>query len=107
MRDLAERLGEMEVDERVRVTLADGTAFEGKTGPIDYVPEESLRMEVRPEDETTDRYEIKCDCADGWGDLRVRHVDTEDPDADWERLSNVEEVEVLGDETGPDGAESA
>ena len=96
--ELVERLGEADLNDRVRVTLSDGTTFEGPASPIDYVPEDSLRVEVRPEGGSTERYELSAEYDDGWSDLAVRHVDAADGDDDWEELGTVERVEVGGDE---------
>ena len=92
MTDLAETLGEMDVNDYVRVTLTDGTTFEGRADPIDYDPEASLRLEVRPPDEPTERYEIRSEYDGEWTEPAVRRVTTDDPDADWEEVGTVEEV---------------
>ncbi|NHN58281.1 MULTISPECIES: hypothetical protein [Halorussus] len=97
--ELVERLGEADLNDRVRVALADGTTFEGPASPIDYVPEESLRVEVRPGDGSTERYELSAEYDDGWGDLSVRRSDAADGDAAWEELGRVEQIEVGGDES--------
>jgi len=96
---LAERLGAVEVGDHVSVDLGDGTTFEGPASPVDYVPEESLRVEIRPEGGTTERYELSAEYDGEWSDLSVRHTDAADSDAGWESLGPVEHVEVSGDET--------
>ncbi|UPV99538.1 hypothetical protein M0R88_13545 [Halorussus gelatinilyticus] len=96
--ELAERLGAAEVGDHVTVDLADGTSFEGPASPIDYVPDESLRVEVRPEGGTTERYELRAEYDGEWSDLSVRHVDIADGDAEWEPLGDVERIEVRADD---------
>ncbi|WP_132057632.1 hypothetical protein [Halorussus amylolyticus] len=94
MSDLVEILGDVDVDDHLRVTLDDGTEFEGWASPVDYVPEESLRIEVRPEGGTTDRYEISAAYDDGWTDPTVRHAEADAESGSWGDLGGVEGVEV-------------
>ena len=97
-RELVERLGGLEVGDRVRVTLSDDTTFEGQANPIDYVPEDSLRVEVRPESGSGDRYEISSKCEDdGWSELQTRHADMAAEATEWEDLGTVERVETEDD----------
>ncbi|UPV73492.1 hypothetical protein M0R89_13175 [Halorussus limi] len=96
--ELVERLGAADVGDHVSVDLADGTSFEGVASPIDYVPEESLRVEVRPEGGTTERYELRADYDGEWNAMSVRHTDAADGDSGWETLGAVERIEVRGDE---------
>ncbi|MFC7080714.1 hypothetical protein [Halorussus caseinilyticus] len=96
--ELVERLGGLDPNDRVRVTLADGTTFEGPASPIDYVPEESLRVEVRPEGGTTDRYELSAEYDAGWSEVSVRHADAAGESEGWEDLGAVEAVEPGDDE---------
>lgn len=92
--ELVERLGDMELNDRMSVTLSDGTDFEGPASPIDYVPEESLRLEVRPEGGATERYELSAEYDEGWSDLRVRHTDASDEESGWKELGEIERVEI-------------
>ncbi|WP_276300803.1 hypothetical protein [Halorussus lipolyticus] len=92
--ELVERLGEMELNDRVSVTLSDGASFEGPASPIDYVPEDSLRLEIRPEDGATERYELSAEYGDEWRDVAVRHTDASDEGSGWEQLGEVESVEI-------------
>ncbi|WP_137283251.1 hypothetical protein [Halorussus salinisoli] len=96
--ELIERLGDAEQNDHVEVTLSDGTTFEGPASPIDYVPEESLRVEVRPEGGSTERYELSAKYDDGWTELTVRYTNAADDVEGWEELGEVREVEVGGDE---------
>jgi len=96
--ELIERLGAAELNELVKISLSDGTTFEGPASPIDYVPEDSLRLEVRPEGGTTERYELSAEYDDGWSQLTVRHTDANEKGSGWEELGTVEDVEVRGDE---------
>jgi hypothetical protein len=96
--ELVERLGEMEVNDWVRVSLSDGASFEGPANPIDYVPEDSLRLEVRPGGGTTERYELSAEYNDDWSEPTVRHTDAGE-EAGWEGLGTVESVETDSSET--------
>jgi hypothetical protein len=91
-RELVEQLGDLEVGDRVRVTLSDGTTFGGQANPIDYVPEESLRVEIRPEDDP-ERYEIRSKYEDGWSEVRARGANMAGEATEWEDLGTVEDVE--------------
>lgn len=108
-RELAERLGDLDVDDHVRVTTTEGTTFEGGANPIDYVPEESLRVEVRPGN-TDDRYEMSAEYEDGWSDVNVRMADMAGEDTTWEDLGTVEHVDARGEDEwnwGTSDSESA
>jgi len=94
MSDLAETFGEVGADDNVRVVLDDGTAFEGRASPVDYVPEESLRVEVRPQDGEGERYEIRGEYDEGWGDLTVRRADMAGEATEWEDVGTVEGLEA-------------
>jgi hypothetical protein len=91
-RELVEQLGDLGVGDRVRVTLSDGTTFGGQANPIDYVPEESLRVEVRPEDDP-ERYELRSEYDDGWSEVRTRGADMAAEQTEWEDLGTVESVD--------------
>lgn len=97
--ELVERLGEMELNDWVSVSLSDGTSFEGPASPIDYVPEDSLRLEVRPESGATERYELSAEYDGGWSEPTVRHTDASDEETGWEELATVESVETDSSET--------
>ncbi|WP_157971633.1 hypothetical protein [Halorussus litoreus] len=102
-RDLAERFGDLDVNDRVRVTT-DGTEFEGPASPIDYVPEESLRVEVRPEN-SDERYELRAEYEDGWSDVAVRLADMDGEDTAWQDLGTVERVEAESESGESKGGE--
>jgi len=90
-RDLPERLGDLDVYDTVRITTTEGTSFEGPASPIDYVPEESLRVEIRPEN-SDERYELRADYEDGWSDVSARLADMDGEDTAWQDLGTVESV---------------
>jgi hypothetical protein len=96
--ELVERLGGMELNDRVSVELSDGASFEGPASPIDYVPEDSLRLEVRPEGGTTERYELSAEYDNDWSELTVRHTDATEEQSGWKELTEVEAVEIGDDE---------
>ena len=93
MSEVAETLGEVGADDRIRVWLEDGTEFEGRASPVDYDAEDSLRIEVRPQGEN-DRYELSATYDEGWSDVEVRHVVADVGDASWSDLGTVEDVEI-------------
>lgn len=95
MSTLAERLGEAELYSTVTLKLADGTTIEGKASPINYVPDDSLRMELRPEGENSSRrYAVEAHCEDGeWEPPTVREIDPA-TESDWEDLGTVEDFSV-------------
>ena len=99
-RDLVERLGDLDVNDEIRVTTTGDATFEGPASPVDYVPDESLRVEVRPEN-SDERYEMRATYDDGWGDVAVRLADMDGQDTEWRDLGTVEriEVEAESDET--------
>lgn len=87
-----ETLGELDLYQHVEVTVDDGTTVSGRAGPIDYVPGESLRVEVEPEDGENVRYQFRADREEGeWEDVVARRI-TPDRD-DWEDLGIVTGVE--------------
>ena len=92
---LAERLGEIELYSDVTFELADGTTIEGRVSPIDYTPNEHLRMELRPFSEgTARRYEIHADYRDGeWETPTVQSVVPADGE-EWEELGELEDFSV-------------
>lgn len=93
MSEVAETLGEVGADDQIWVELEDGTEFEGRASPVDYDPEDSLRIEVRPQGEN-DRYELSASYDGGWSDVQVRHVEADAGDASWTDLGTAEEVEI-------------
>ena len=92
MSELVEQFGDLEVGDRVLVTLSDGTTFGGQANPIDYVPEESLRVEVRPEGEAK-RYEVRSEYDGDWGEVQARLADMQAEATDWNELGTVESVD--------------
>lgn len=88
----AAQLGELELGATVQLTLLNGTTIAGIAGPIDYVPDERLRLELRPRDDSSIRYEAKALCDDaGWSPVTVRRYARGDDD--WEVLGVVKGVQ--------------
>ncbi|WP_134669062.1 hypothetical protein [Halorussus marinus] len=108
MSHLAETFGEVDAEDTVRVVLDDGTEFEGRASPVDYVPDESLRVEVRPRDRAGERYEISGEYDEGWSDLTVRRADMDGDETEWARLGTVESLEArdAGGDVSADSDES-
>ncbi|WP_332898801.1 hypothetical protein [Haladaptatus sp. CMSO5] len=93
VKSLAAQLGGLELGADVRVALLGGTVISGTTGPIDYVPTERLRLEVRPRDDSSVRYEIRAVVEEaGWSPVTVRRYELGDDD--WEVLGVVRSVET-------------
>lgn len=93
------KLGSLGVFDHVQVLLGDDTELEGRATAIDYVPEERLRLELRPRNSGV-RYELSAEHGESrWSPIRVRRCDTEaDADAlQWESLGNVVNVSVRPD----------
>lgn len=101
MSEIVERLGDVDWNDEIEVTLADGTVFAGRVSPINYVPEERLRIEVQPTADENVRYEISSNYDDGgWSPAEVRRIEVGEDD--WTPLAEVESVNVdyHGGETG-------
>jgi len=97
MHEVVEKLGDLGVDEGVRVTTTDGTTFEGPANPIDYVPEDSLRIEIRPEN-SDERYELRAEYDGEWTDVRVRMAEMDGAETEWEELGTVDRLEISDEE---------
>lgn len=90
-------LGELDVFDHVRVRLSDGDEIEGRATAIDYVPNERLRLELRPRHSGI-RYELSAEHRGSrWSPIRVRQCDTESDVVEWEELGNVKGVSVRPD----------
>jgi len=94
MSDLAETVREISADDNLHVVLDDTTEFEGRASPVEYVPEESLRIEVRPRNDAGERYEIRGEYDDGWSDLTVRRAEMAGEATEWEELGTVDSLEA-------------
>ena len=92
MSNAAEALGDLEVYQHVTVTLDDGTTVEGQANPIDYVPEESLRVEIGPDAEEDVRYQFVAEYDDEWSDVRGERIGPDDED--WQEVGTVTDVDA-------------
>lgn len=91
------QLGELDVFDHVRISLTDGGEVEGRATAIDYIPNESLRLELRPRHSGV-RYELSADHGGSrWSPIQVRRCDTEADVVEWESLGNVQGVSVRPD----------
>lgn len=91
------KLGSLGVFDHVHVLLDDDTELEGRATAIDYVPEESLRLELRPRNSGV-RYELSAEHDEShWSPIRVRRCDTDAEALQWESLGNVVSVSVRPD----------
>lgn len=95
MTTLAERLGEVELYTDVTLELDDGTTVEGRASPIDFDPDEHLRMELRPMGEHSGRrYEIHAHCREGeWESPNVRRIDPA-TEEEWTELGELQDFSV-------------
>ena len=94
MTALAERLGEIELYSTVTLDLADGTVIEGRANPIDYTPDEHLRMEIRPMgEESSHRYEVQAHYEGEWETPKVRKVVPADGE-EWNELGELQDFSV-------------
>lgn len=90
-------LGELDPFDHVQVLLSDETQIEGRATAIDYVPDESLRLELRPRHSGV-RYELTAEHGDSrWSPVHVRRCDTEAEVSEWEDLGNVKGITVRED----------
>ena len=87
----AETLGDLDVYQHVTVTLDDGTTLAGRANPIDYMPEQSLRLELEPDDEENVRYQFTASYDGEWEEVRAQRVAADDED--WNDIGTVTEVE--------------
>lgn len=87
-------LGAVEPFDYVAVALSDGETVEGRATDIDYVPDERLRLELRPR-ESPVRYELKAERhRTRWSPIRVRRCDTESDGHEWVDRGTVAGVAV-------------
>lgn len=91
MSDLVGTIANADLYQTVRVTV-NGTTIEGRLSPVDHIPEESFRAEIKADDdirfELTSEYE-----GDGWTPVKARRLDVGDDD--WEQIGEVTDAEVL------------
>jgi hypothetical protein len=90
---LVETLGELELGERVRVTVDDDATIDGEATIIDYDPEERLHVEIEGDEDSRIRNDVRADREnDDWTTPRARRY-TPDQD-DWTILGDVTDVQV-------------
>ncbi len=58
MSELIEHLGNIERDEYIVISLTTEEKIEGRVSPMEYMPEDQLRFEIRPEEDFNARYEV-------------------------------------------------
>ncbi|MFH5801227.1 hypothetical protein [Haladaptatus sp. CMAA 1911] len=90
---LIETLGGLELGERVRITVDDGSTIDGEATIIDYDPEERLRVEIEGDEDSRIRHDVRADREnDDWTTPRARRY-APDQD-DWAVLGDVTDVRV-------------
>jgi len=91
---LVSTLSDLDVFEEASVTLVDGTTVEGRVNPIRYTPGERLRLEIRPLDESADRYEVRTEHrGDEWQPLKMRRRGPDEED--WNLVGEVDALRTL------------
>ena len=96
MNRIVDALGELEPQDDVRLTLDDDSTVEGTVAVVDYVPDESLHVEIEATDGETTRYRVLSNYADdGWATPDVERTEPTSSDAEWEALADVDSVAVL------------
>lgn len=93
MQSLIERLAAIERDDHVTVVLSDDTTISGRVNPMEYVPEDHLRFEIRPDGDSDTRFEIVSSYEDGgWTAVRANQIESDE--REWESLGEVTSVDV-------------
>ena len=101
MNRIVDALGELEPQDDVRLTLDDDSTVEGAVAVVDYVPDESLHVEIEATDGETTRYRVLSNYADdGWATPDVERTEPTSSDAEWEALADVDSVAVSRDMVG-------
>ncbi|WP_408958239.1 hypothetical protein [Natrinema sp. 74] len=107
MADPMATLAEVNVYDELRVTLLNGTSVEGRASPVDYVPEDHLRIEIKEEDDDTEttRYEISAAYVNGeWEHPRVRRYKYGVEEDKWVSVGKVGEAKIAERDHGSDHA---
>lgn len=106
MSDVIDTLEGVNVHDRIAAELTDGTTIEGVAAPVNFDPDERLRIEIRP-DEGDDRYDLTATAEDGeWSPVEVRRQSGDD---DWESVGELAAVNRENDDStgGDSGASGA
>lgn len=108
MPDPMATLTEVNVYDELRMTLLNGGSIEGRAGPVDYVPEDHLRIEIEEQDDDdaeTTRYEISAAYTDGeWERPRVRRYKHGVEEDKWVSVGRVGEARIGERDRGSDHA---
>jgi hypothetical protein len=87
-------LGDLELGETIQLTTLNGQTISGRAGPIDYTPDDWLRIEIEPEDGAPIRYELATRAEDfGWNPITVRRY--QQGDEDWVSMGILRTVAVV------------
>ena len=93
MRALIERVAGIERDDHVRITLSDDTVIEGRVNPMEYLPGDHFRFEVRPDGDSDARFEVVASHEDGeWTPVRANRIAGDE--TEWEPVGEVASVNV-------------
>ena len=92
---LIETLGDLGGKQRVRLSLEDGTVVEGRVNQSVYDPDETLRLELVPDEAVGyRRYQVRARVEKGtWTPVRVRGYDPDE--GEWTDLGPVADVTPL------------
>lgn len=89
MSDVVDDLEAVGIHDRVTVELDDGTTVAGTAAPVDFDPNDRLRIELRPDD-GDERYELAASIDDDeWSPVRVRR---QSGDEDWTEMGEAASV---------------
>lgn len=90
---LIETLGELELGERVRVTVDDDSTIDGEATIVDYDPEKRLRVEIEGDEDSRIRHDVRADREnDDWTTPSARRYGPDQDD--WTVLGDVTDVRV-------------
>jgi hypothetical protein len=94
MESFTETLEVVDLGNRIRIELTDGTVFEGPASPIDYAPDDRFRLEIEPRHEEIRRCEVSAECVDGeWTTPEVRHFSLGDDD--WTVVGEADNIDIV------------
>ncbi|KYH25079.1 hypothetical protein HAPAU_29000 [Halalkalicoccus paucihalophilus] len=97
MGDPIQTLGDVDPQDRVRVTLLNGEQLDGTAQPVEFDPDRRVRIELRSGDvDHAIRYDVRAEYRDGdWETPVARRYDVEHEEGDWVTMGDVREATVL------------
>ncbi|WP_423747204.1 hypothetical protein V5735_21500 (plasmid) [Haladaptatus sp. SPP-AMP-3] len=90
---LVQTLGDVELGERIRMTVDGDSTIEGEATLVDYDPEERLRVEIDGEEDSRVRRDVRADRKNGdWTTPKVRRYTPDQ--GDWAVRGVVTDVRI-------------